>query len=204
MEHCGTAEPFAHVEFLQQLGQELTGTEPERVFPLAVSWDLAARRSETLAKGVVLVGHPPFCKLQVVAGGSVSLGLHPAAGSSADPGSPPWVGSTVGEVCASPPVACASPALRFQGIGDKLGKGFLNPGGLEGLAETSALLLDWGMKHAGWVSGLSSGGDLAPHSPLTHTRSHSVPTGPGSRGWLEAPNLRDHDQAPRGVPGDLR
>lgn len=172
MEHCGTAEPFAHVEFLQQLGQELTGTEPERVFPLAVSWDLAARRSETLAKGVVLVGHPPFCKLQVVAGGSVSLGLHPAAGSSADPGSPPWVGSTVGEVCASPPVACASPALCFQGIGDKLGKGFLNPGGLEGLAETSALLLRLGHE-ACWlgVRPLLWGGPGTPQPPHTHTFS---------------------------------
>ncbi|XP_027657897.1 H/ACA ribonucleoprotein complex subunit 2 isoform X2 [Falco biarmicus] len=32
----------------------------------------------------------------------------------------------------------------------------------------------------------------------------TVPTGPGSRSWLEAPNLCYHDQAPRGVPGDLR
>lgn len=69
MEHCGTAEPFAHVESLQQLGRELTGTEPEHVFLLPMSWDLAACRSKTLAKGVVLVGHHPFCKLQVVAGG---------------------------------------------------------------------------------------------------------------------------------------
>lgn len=139
MEHCGTAEPFAHVESLQQLGRELTGTEPEHVFLLAMSWDLAACRSETLAKGVVLVGHHSFCKLQVVVGGVVSLGLHPGAGSSADPGSPPWVGSMGGEVCASPPVACASPALHFQSVGGKLGKGFLNPRGLEGLAETSSL-----------------------------------------------------------------
>lgn len=114
---CGTAELFALVEALQHLGTGALWDGAGTHLPLlVVSWDLAACRSEMLAE-VRWWGILPFVEWKL--GGVGVFGTSPPVQAALQTLAP-RPGEGVHE-------AGVNPALRFQGMGDELGKGFLNP-----------------------------------------------------------------------------